>query len=283
MKRLLPKTAAAAFVSLATIAGAVAGSPGTPKEIAVKEMEALFKTFDAAAAERVIAKDLVQHNPAVPSGRDALVGLIPALKESGITVTTHRLIADGDLVVAHNEYKNAKIFGSDHLIAFDIFRIENGKVAEHWDNLTPAAPPNPSGRSQTDGVTEITDLDRTAENKALVTGFVNTVLKGGAFDKIADYVSTKSYHQHNSDIADGLDGLQAAVAAMTEQGITMTYDTVHMVVAEGNFVFTASEGSFAGKHVAFHDLFRVQDGKIVEHWDIIAEIPNQSANENGKF
>ena len=63
----------------------------------------------------------------------------------------------------------------------------------------------------------------------------------------------------------------------------MIYSDVHMVVAEGNFVFTASEGKLGGKPTAFYDLFRVEDGKIVEHWDVIADIPAEMAHDNGKF
>lgn len=46
-----------------------------------------------------------------------------------------------------------------------------------------------------------------------------------------------------------------------------------------------SEGEFGGKHVAFYDLFNINDNKIAEHWDIIQEIPAEKewANKNGKF
>ena len=61
---------------------------------------------------------------------------------------------------------------------------------------------------------------------------------------------------------------------------------LNKVVGEGNFVLTVSEGKFGkGDHVAYYDLFRVEEGKIVEHWDIIQTIPAQSEwqNSNGKF
>jgi predicted SnoaL-like aldol condensation-catalyzing enzyme len=54
-------------------------------------------------------------------------------------------------------------------------------------------------------------------------------------------------------------------------------------VAEGNFVVTASEGTLGGEPTAFFDLFRVEDGWIVEHWDVISTIPSEMAHENGKF
>ncbi len=140
-----------------------------------------------------------------------------------------------------------------------------------------------SPRTQTDGSTEIVDFEKTAENNALVTGFVETILRDGEVDRITDFISTEAYLQHNSGIADGLDGLGIALEGMAEQGISMVYTDLHFAVAEGNFVFTASEGTFGDAHTAFFDLFRVQDGKIVEHWDIISDIPTEMAHDNGKF
>ena len=57
----------------------------------------------------------------------------------------------------------------------------------------------------------------------------------------------------------------------------------HRIIAEGNFVVFHSEGEWGGKPQSFFDLFRVEDGKIVEHWDVIQEIPSEMAHENGMF
>ena len=257
----------------------------TAKEIVTEAMAAIFKSFDAEKAAGLLADDYIQHNPGVPNGAAPVLGLIPALRDSDIRVTAHRTIAEDDLVVLHSTYENAQAFGADTLVAFDVFRVESGRVAEHWDNLQAPAGPNPSGRSMTDGATEIGDLARTEENKALVLAFVRDVLRGEAPDRITEYVSTESYAQHNPGIADGLEGLGAALAAMAEAGLTMTYAETPIVVAEGNFVFTASRGSLGGTPTAFFDLFRVDGGKLVEHWDVLSTIPPDSemAHGNGKF
>ena len=72
---------------------------------------------------------------------------------------------------------------------------------------------------------------------------------------------------------------------MAAQGVTMKFDQIHKVLGEGNVVLTVSEGTFAGRHSAFYDLFRVQSGKIAEHWHTIETIPPQAEwkNTNGKF
>ena len=89
----------------------------------------------------------------------------------------------------------------------------------------------------------------------------------------------------NPAIADGLSGLGAALEALAKQGIQMQYHKVHQVLGEGNFVLVVSEGSFADQPTAFYDLFRVENGKIDEHWDTIETIPPKAhwKNNNGKF
>ncbi len=148
----------------------------------------------------------------------------------------HRALGDGDLVALHATYRG---FGPDPLVAFDVFRVADGKRVEHWDAMTPLVAKTVSGRSQTDGPTEITDLDATDANRALVVEFIETVFRDGRTDRIAEYLSAEKYLQHNPGIADGLDGLSAALGNMAERGITISYDTLHLVVAEGNFVLTA--------------------------------------------
>lgn len=65
----------------------------------------------------------------------------------------------------------------------------------------------------------------------------------------------------------------------------MTYKRNHKILGEGNFVLSISEGIFLNEDVAFYDLFRIENGKIVEHWDVIENIPPRSEwkNDNGKF
>lgn len=270
------------FVLCSTQGGSVLANQAN-KTLVRDAVAAIFTHCDATDVERLLKDDYIQHNPAVPTGRAAIVGFLPALKESGISVATHRVIAEGNFVVTHNTYRNANLFGADTLVAFDVFRVEDGKVAEHWDNLALAAPANPSGRTQVDGPTEVADLDETAANKALVAAFIEAVLIGGKVDQAARFIDPTTYRQHNAAIADGLDGLGAALTAMANQGVTMKYDTLHLVVAEGNFVFTMSEGKLGGKPTAFFDLFRVEAGKLMEHWDIISDIPEKMAHQNGKF
>ncbi len=92
-------------------------------------------------------------------------------------------------------------------MAFDIFRFdENGKIAEHWDNLAALAQPNPSGYTQIDRSME-KKLIGTEETRQIVDGFVKDVLRGENPDNLTSYFDGDSYIQHNTGIADGLSGL----------------------------------------------------------------------------
>lgn len=138
------------------------------KSTCKKAMDALFKNYSEEEAKACLTEDYVQHNPNVPTGRDAIIGLILVFKEAKLGYKTHRMLQDGDLVLTHTTYHNAEIFYAKKVVAFDIWRIKDGKVAEHWDAITSLVTDTASGRNQTEGSTEVIDLDKTAENKTLV-------------------------------------------------------------------------------------------------------------------
>lgn len=247
------------------------------KKVLLKEaMDALFQDFDETAMRQLYSGDYIQHNPNVPTGLDPVIGLLPVLKGAGFGYETHRMIEDGDFLLTHTTYHNAEVFGASRVVAFDLWRIEDGKVAEHWDAIIPEHTETASGRSQTDGMTEIVDQDKTKQNKELVERFVRSVLMDGATDKMNEYITNGQYAQHNPVVEDGPDALTSVLGEIRN-------DTLHRVVGEGNFVLTQAEGTWNGKPVAIYDLFRVADGQIVEHWDVIQEIPAEMAHANSMF
>jgi predicted SnoaL-like aldol condensation-catalyzing enzyme len=146
-------------------------------------------------------------------------------------------------------------------------------------------PQHPSGRSMIDGPIEARDLDKTKANKALVKRFVRDILVDGQMDTLTGYCDADRYIQHHPQIADGVSNLAAAFKAWAEAGIVAKIDRIHRVLGEGDFVLVAGEGQFNGEPTSFYDLFRVENGKIAEHWDVVETIPAKSEwkNENGKY
>jgi predicted SnoaL-like aldol condensation-catalyzing enzyme len=248
------------------------------KNIAIQAMDELFGDKDPNEVDRWMAKDYRQHSLA-PDGPEGTRQVVATFHD-GVRYERVRVIADGDLVALHGIYHG---FGPTPFVAFDLLRVNaDGKLAEHWDALTPLVNDTTSGRSQTDGPTESGDLDKTDANRNLVAEFADSVLKGGDYSVLTDYISADTYAQHNPEAADGLDGFRAAGDKWSEQGKKLVYKTIHKVVAEGDFVLLVSEGEF-GIPVAYWDLFRVQEGKIVEHWDVVAPIPSEIPHDNGVF
>jgi predicted SnoaL-like aldol condensation-catalyzing enzyme len=93
--------------------------------------------IDSGAVDALFAEDYIQHNPSIPSGRQALKEMLDRAKIR-VPDAVHivkRMIADGDMVAAHVHL----IFepGTPGLAVVDWFRIEDGRIAEHWDVAQP--------------------------------------------------------------------------------------------------------------------------------------------------
>jgi predicted SnoaL-like aldol condensation-catalyzing enzyme len=106
-----------------------------------KTVERLFDAFragDTDAFDDLIVEEYVQHNPLAGNGLQAVKDFFAPV--GPVDVEVHRVLADGDLVVAHSHYKTFKMAG------VDIWRFnEDGKIIEHWDVLQPVPESTASG------------------------------------------------------------------------------------------------------------------------------------------
>jgi predicted SnoaL-like aldol condensation-catalyzing enzyme len=175
--------------------------------------------------------------------------------------------------------------GESRWVTADIFDTDDeGKLIEHWDIIDEWVDETVSGHDQIDGPTEPADLDSTQENKATVTRFVTDVLMNGRIDRLADFISSETFVQHNPRIGDGLGGLRAHMESAAEEGRSIVYEEIHKVVGCGSFVAVLARMNLAGKDMAVIDLFRLEGGRIVEHWDVVEEIlPEDQWVNSGKF
>ncbi|MEM9107308.1 MAG: nuclear transport factor 2 family protein [Pseudomonadota bacterium] len=239
-----------------------------------------IETGDPDPIEVVDEAKYIQHNPQTHEGSEGLAVLFKRLSETSPRVNIVRAFEDGDFVFAHTEYDFSR-----RNIGFEVFRFENGRAVEHWDNIQPRRGPNNAGRSMVDGPVNPTNLDATERNRAQVRSFMETVLIDGQLDRLSDHISETSFAEHNPRLTDGIDALRTALEADDQGKRQIDYHRLHHVLAEGNFVLGVSEGHFDGVHSAFYDLLRLADDKIVEHWDTTEKIAPRSEwkNDNGKF
>ncbi|MEO1212975.1 MAG: ester cyclase [Bacteroidota bacterium] len=251
------------------------------KENALKGLHAFVTEHDEEQAKKYFKQDYIMHNPSAPQGLEHSLKMIPILKEAGTRVKTHRIFQDGNIVMMHNTLHNAKPFGAEELVLFDVYRMEDGMIAEHWDAIMPLAEPA-YGNTQIDGGTAITDLNMTARNKELVAALINEVFIEGNEEAVPKYFSQEKYIQHNPMFPDGYDNFLKAMQMM-KQMPDFKYLKAHHIWGEGNFVLAAGEGKSKDSGTIIYDLFRFEDEKVVEHWDVIQPIPEEKANDNGVF
>jgi predicted SnoaL-like aldol condensation-catalyzing enzyme len=244
----------------------------------------IFRKKDVAAVDRYFAQPFIQHDPNLADGLagvKAFAGEVASSPAADITI--YRTLVDGDFVLLHSKYQGvARYAGS--AIAFDLFRFKDGKIVEHWGGQEPEEPPNLSGRTQVDGPTAVLDREKTEANRALGRNYRETVMVALRFDRVEEFIEGAHYAQHASKIGDGIARLRERIASVVKEGGQL-YLTPRRFVAEGNFVVVLSEGDLPSGPTALYDLFRVENGKIVEHWDVLTPIPPQDQwkNLNGPF
>ena len=238
-----------------------------------------LETKDPAPLAYVDPDKYIQHNLRVGPGPAGVAALIQSLPPDA-TVNTIRVFEDGDHVFAHTEYN---FFGPR--IGFDIFRFEDGLIVEHWDNLQETASgPSPSGHTMIDGPSTASDPNRTEANKALMQRYMEDLLAGRR-ETFPSYFNGTQYIQHNPWVADTIPGLIAGLKALAAKGQAVVYKSVHKILGEGNFVLIVTAATFGETPTGIYDLYRIENGKIAEHWDTLEGIPPRGEwkNSNGKF
>ena len=170
-----------------------------------------------------------------------------------------RILQDSSLVAVHS-----RMLGDTLRFRWDILRVEQQQIQEHWSNVNDSIGISPDGHSEIDGPTIPKQLELTDSNRALVKQFVNQCLireDGGA----RKFFNLGLYIQHDRNVGDGIIPLIFEVIRLKLSGTTLKFQNNYHVIAEGNLVLSASEGYIDGQKTAFYDLFRVEKNKLVEH------------------
>lgn len=130
---------------------------------------------------------------------------------------------------------------------------------------------------------------RAQQNTAVVLAFIDTVFNKHEVDQAFRLYVGPTYRQHNPGIGDGIDAARQFLTRLTHETYPDMRQEVKHTVAQGDFVAVHSHGTRsaadreAGRGSALLDLFRLEHGRIVEHWDVIESIPERAANDNTMF
>jgi predicted SnoaL-like aldol condensation-catalyzing enzyme len=127
------------------------------------------------------------------------------------------------------------------------------------------------------------DLKQMEENKRAVMQFYELAINQKNFEAAAKFLGPR-YVQHNPRAADGPEGLKAFLAFLRDK-FPDYHSDIKRVFADGDYVIlhvhnVPTPGSRGN---AIIDIFKLEDGEIVEHWDVRQEIPERSVNSNTMF
>jgi predicted SnoaL-like aldol condensation-catalyzing enzyme len=231
------------------------------KAIVLAALKHLVGQLDTSCIDTYVSDQYVQHSPTVPDGKAGLLQMLeylklmpqPAERRSPVV----RAIADGDFVMLHMDL----VFMGKRMAVVDLYRLTDGRLAEHWD-ASQHQPEQVSGEhTMTNGAVDITDTENTAENKVVVSRF---------FQAPTAALLSPDYIEHDPFIS----RLDNYLSAQVNRRI-------HRVIGEGNFVLVQSEGEEGSVTFVFYDICRVQNRQIVEHWRVMQAIPDVMSHKNG--
>lgn len=242
-------------------------------------LEAIRDGEYRSAIHRYAGERYTQHSTPVKDGKEGFIEFFADfVKRNPVRdIEIIRAFEDGPYVFLH-VLQNLND-GEWKYVTADIFDTnEDARLIEHWDIIEEMHGTTPGGRTQLDGPTDPRDLHKTQDNKAFVGRFVREVLVPGNFDRLAEFVAP-ALAQHSPRVGDGLEAFRDYATAAS-----LRYIELHRVVGCGDFVATLAECEVEDTRKAVIDLFRIEEGVLVEHWDVTEAItPRETWVNSGKF
>ena len=235
--------------------------------------------WEAASAH--VGDRLIQHSSGVKDGADGFIEFAERFAERNPSryARVIRSIGDGPYVFLHT-FQSLN-HGQTEWVTTNFFAHDsNDRITEHWDVVAPHISEKWSRRSVTDGPTDVVDLEHTDGNKALVRALLEHVLIQHSEQETIDQYLASDLIEHNASLPDGRSPLREAATSVSH----FVYEEVVLLVGEGNFVASLCRARRAGTPLAHVDIFRLEAGKIVEHWDNTEVVPAETERVNsGKF
>lgn len=214
----------------------------------------VFQTWEVSVVDEVVdLEKFKQHNPNSLDNAEIIKEYLKKfVQNSDIKQERFRIFEDWDFVVSHSliELKNWKN------ISIEILKFENWKVTDFWYNVSPEKLANISWEK------EVKDLEKTEENKKIAEKFIKEFFIDLKSENLEKYFNDEKNRLSNKNIK---------------------YEKIHKILWEGNFVLVVSEWKILEKKYSFYNIFRFENGKIVENWLVNQEISNDENSIKNKF
>jgi len=223
---------------------------------------------DIAFAEQLISDNYSQHSAALKPGKAGVLEALNLMKQMPKPASTTtaapfmRLIAEDEYVITNLSFD----WGGKQKVVVDLFRFENGQVAEHWDAVQDQPEKRANRNAMMDGPLPTEDATLTATNKKIAIDFYQRIFIDKQLQALPEFVAD-ALIQHNPDIANGLNGLHSSLDCAT-----LSISKIHRAIGEGDFVVIQAEGQLAGEPTMVYEILRFDKGKIVEQWTVKSRI-----------
>ncbi|MEU5318526.1 nuclear transport factor 2 family protein [Streptomyces sp. NPDC021056] len=281
--------AASVHISRKRVSAGDAVRPDHHKAVAVAVLKGLFEEGDTEVVDRHVRADLIQHNPFVPDGAEALKELAGAIHEQfpDAEYGVKRVLAQNDLVLVHSHLVLTP--GTRGTAVADILRFQGERIAEHWTVAQEVPESTANGNDMFSTVSRPQTNEPgpawlTLHHEKLVAKVYDRVLVRKNLSAV-DELYGPELHQHNPNFPDGPDGVKAGLGGHFAMFPQLAVSPPKRIIADGDIVAVHSHGvNRPGERgMAIVDLFRVLNGKVVEHWDVLQDVPDASANDNTMF
>ncbi|GHH23732.1 nuclear transport factor 2 family protein [Streptomyces lanatus] len=293
-RKTLPCLAAVALACFATACSSTSGGdPATPsttsaaarsssaseernKALVLRLYSEAFNKDKTDVVKELVGTDYVQHDKSVPGGADGQVKQFKDVKAKipGAVATVKHVAADGDLVAVHWQASATPKNEATGEAKADLFRVDNGKLVEHWGITQTVPAKTASGNSLFSDVYRYPNGARTLseeqeeKNRKFAVDAYRKLSDGDA--SVIDKSWDRRYYQHNPIAPNGTAPLkrffqQNTQSSPSPSGTGGGGTRFGNTLADRDLVWV-----FSSDYVVV-DLFRVVDGKIIEHWDVVAD------------
>ena len=240
-------------------------------------MDGILYQHSEELTRKYFSEDFIQHNPFSADGLDHLL----VMTQFTFVWEAARWVVEGDLVAYHGMYTSTNPLDPDNpLLCVDLWRIEDGKIVEHWDALDV----RPFGQLAAmlagggDGLKDVS-AEYVAANKAAAQRFMDEVVNNGNLNILPDLLADGFVHHNEA----GEMGEESVVGWLNAMGGKVPH-TVKRIIGSGDLVMTHSHFIHPKMTTATFDFFRFdQAGKITDHWSVSQPIAEETDNPHPHF